>query len=119
MDYLIDALLILGKAHLLILLIVISVWIIEITLGLNLLVKMYIWKKNPKLAMSTTDLDSLVYVLLNIGAYLYYQIHGEPHFHWLTFLIWFGSLVLLSYLFRKIHYRFQGIDPDKAEDDYT
>jgi hypothetical protein len=118
-DYLLEALAMFGIAQLVVLGVIYTSWILETALAINMLIDQFTWKKNPKLAESSTEGHTLIYVFLNGGVFVYMIVKGPLDFHWQTLCFWLGCMVLLIPPLRKIHSRLQGKDPNKAFDNYT
>jgi len=107
------------KANFLIAAIVIILYIIEINTKLILFVKQFKWKKSLKNAKIHRDRDQGSYFIFCCLVYLFDLFKGNIRFTIISFIFWIISLVFLATLFGKIYDRYQGIDPNKADDDYT
>ncbi|RMG32231.1 MAG: hypothetical protein D6732_13640 [Methanobacteriota archaeon] len=119
MKEILDIGIVLLKSHLLLLLIVFVSYIIEKTTGLRLFIDHYTWVKSPENAETLTARDSFFYILVNLGVLLYHYFKGKIAFTWLSFFVWLILLGFLVRIFYKIHRRYQKVDPQKADDDYT
>ena len=107
------------KAHIIILLIVILSFIIEKLTGLKLLIDHYTWRKSVKNREVLSTGDSGFYIIFNLIVFIYDHYSSEQDIFIPNFFIWLILLSILTYLFYKIHFKYQRIDPTKTDDDYT
>ncbi len=99
--------------------IIIGSFIIEKTTGLKLFIDHYTWVKSPANAKILSDGDSGYFIILNIIVFIYNIYKNNIAFHWITFFLWLFFLLILTRILYKIHYKYQKIDPNKADDDYS
>jgi hypothetical protein len=108
-----------AKAHLLIVLIIISSFLIEKLTGLKLLIDHYTWKKSSKNRKVLSTGDAGYYFIINLAVFIYYH-YKEDTTDLVTFsIIWFIVISIMTYIFYKIHFKYQKIDPNKSDNDYT
>ncbi|GEM_PF-4406777 len=119
MAAIVDVIMVLLKSHVLLLLLLLASYTIEKITGLRLFIDHYTWVKSPENAEALTARDSFFYIVLNSGVLLYHYIKGKIAFTWISFLIWLIILSFLVKIFYRIHRRYQKVDPNKADDDYT
>ena len=108
-----------GKAHVIILLIVIWSLIIEFSTGIKLFVDNYKWKKSIRNAEDASTRDSTFYLIVMISVFIYDIIKKNVDFNPLNIIIWIIIVSILVKVFYKIHNKYQAVDPKKANDDLT
>ncbi len=119
MAAIVDTIMVLVKSHVLLLLLLLASYMIEKITGLRLFIDHYTWVKSPENAEALTARDSFFYILLNIGVLLYHYFKDEITLTWISFLLWLILLGILVRIFYKVHRKYQKVDPNKADDDYT
>lgn len=62
--------------------------------------------------------DQVYYFVFCIIVYIY-DLLNNLEFTFLSFILWFVILITLSTYFGKIYDKYQGVDPNKADDDFT
>jgi hypothetical protein len=107
------------KAGLISLFIVIGLYLIEKNSELIFFVKEFKSKKSIRHAEINHDRDQGYYFIITSIVYIYDLYKGYVEFTYISFIIWFAILITLSTIFGKIYDKYQVIDPNKADDDYT
>lgn len=115
----INILITLGKSHLYVLYIVIGSFIIEKFTGLKLFIYDYFWVKSPRNAEDGSNRDAGLYLIINCIVFGYNIYHGRIEFNIFNIIIWVIIISILTKIFYKIHRKYQKVDPNKADDDYT
>jgi len=94
-------------------------FIIEKVTGLKLLVSTFYWKKNLYNAKTSAVGSSVTFFFLNVIVYIYDLIKGYVVFNIFSFIVWLLLIIFLKRLLYRIYYKYQSIDPNKADDDYS
>ena len=107
------------KAHIFIIIILFVTFLLEQLLGLRLFIKPFMWKKNARKARIYLDGDTFTYFVFNVGVFIYDIIKGNVSYHFIPIIIWLVIMIILTIIFRDFYNKYQGYDPNKADDDYT
>jgi hypothetical protein len=107
------------KANILVVAIVFVLYLIEINSDFKLFVKQFQWKKSLKNARIHRDRDQVSYFIFCTAVYVYDLYKGNVKFSVISFIFWFALLIFLSTIFGKIYDQYQGVDPEKADDDLS
>jgi len=108
-----------GKANLIAFGIILFSYIIEKLTGLRLLIDHYIWVKSVKNTEILSTGDSAYYIILNLIVFIYDIYNDKIELHTLTIVVWIILVAILTQIFYTIHRKYQKVDPNKADDDYT
>ena len=108
-----------GKANLIVIGIVVLSFIVEKLSGLRLFIDHYTWIKSPYNAKSLSIRDTDYYLIINLAVFVYDIYQGKIEFHALTLATWLFIVGNLAIQFYFIHRKYQKVDPNKADDDYT
>jgi len=112
-------LIIIGASQLVVFLIILTSYVIEKFTQFNLFIDHFTWKKSLNNAKILTVRDSVYYFIINLGVF-YYSIHNEYiMFSIPKALFWLCIVFILTLTFREVHYKYQGVDFNKSDDDYT
>ena len=109
----------LGKAHAIVLVLIIMSYILEKLTGLNLFVDHYTWKKSALNADMLSSRDSVFYLILNSITFGYDLIQHNIVFNITNLVVWFILIYILTNRFYYFHRKYQAVDPNKADDDFT
>ena len=107
------------KSHLIIIGILILTYFIEEITGLKLFIRQFKWKKSTKNALIHLDGDSWLYFLFVLGVFIFDIFKKRIPFEFSSVIIWLSIMIFLVFIFRKYYNKYQGVDPNKADDDYT
>ena len=107
------------KANFLALILVFVLYLIEINSDFKLFVKQFQWKKSLKNARIHRNGDQVLYFIFCTAVYIYDLYKGNVNFSVISFIIWLITLIILSTIFGKIYDKYQGVDPKKADDDFS
>ncbi len=108
-----------GKAQLIAIGIIIGSFIIERITGLRLFIDHYTkWAKSPRNAEIVTNRDMGYYFILMVAVFIYDIYHENVTFNFFTCIIALILITTLSSIFKKIHEKYQKVDPTKKDDDY-
>jgi len=107
------------KANFLAALVVFFLYLIERNSEWILFVKQFKWKKSQKNARIHRHRDQVYYFIFCILVYIYDIYNNNIHFTAFSFTIWFTLLIVFSTFFGKLYYKYQGVDPNKADDDFS
>jgi hypothetical protein len=107
------------KANILAVAVVFVFYLIEINSDFKLFVKQFQWKKSLKNARIHRDRDQVSYFIFCTAVYVYDLYKGNVKFSVISFIFWFALLIFLSTIFGKIYDQYQGVDPKKADDDFS
>ena len=108
-----------GKANLITIGIVILSYIIEKLTGLKLFIDHYRWIKSENNAETLSIGDTVYYFILNLIVFIYDIYKGEIEFHVISIVTWLLLVGILTQIFYIIHGKYQQIDPNKADNDFT
>lgn len=103
------------ESHLYLVGIIAAIYIIERWKGKFILVRWFRYKKDMKSAIGSADREALLYFLFNLGFAIYktYITHVTPEKF--SIFKWILIIVPLSILFRKLYFKYQGIDQTKKD----
>jgi hypothetical protein len=107
------------KAHLVIVVILGITYFIEKLTSISLFVDQFKWKKSQKNARILLAGDTVYYFMCNLFMFSYDAFKGNLQFNFFTVSLWIIIIVILIKLFRKYHYKYQGMDQMKSDDDYS
>jgi hypothetical protein len=107
------------KANVLTSLIVFVLYLIEINSDFKFFVKQFKWKKSVRNAEIHRNRDQVSYFILAIIVYIYDIYNNNLEFTFISFVIWVAILITLSTIFGKIYDKYQGVEPNKADDDFS
>jgi hypothetical protein len=113
----IDVFLCLLKANLLATVLVFGLYLIEINSEFKLFVKQFKWKKSINNARIQRNGTQVYYFIFCCGVYIYDLYKSNVNFTIISFVIWLITLIFLSTILGKIYDKYQGVDPNKADDD--
>ena len=108
-----------GKAQLLVLAIIILSYIVEKVTILNLFIDHFTWKKSPNNVVGIADRDTGYYAILSIFVLSYDIFKGSVKFNIVSIISWLIIMAILAPTFHHFHKKYQGVDPDKPDDDWT
>ena len=108
-----------GEAQLLVLALILLSYIIEKVTILNLLIAQYTWRKSPNNVEVLTDGDTAYYVIVCIFVLSFEIFQGLVKFNVVSILFWLFMMMILIPTLRHFHKKYQGIDYNRADDDYT
>ena len=108
-----------GRAHIIVIAIVLGSFLLEKLTGLNLFIDHYTWKKSKLNADMLSSRDSVYYFILNVIVFGYDVYKKSINFKIINIILWFIIISVLTKLFYHFHRKYQAVDPNKADDDYT
>ena len=114
-----DIIVSIGEANLIAIGIVLFSCIIEKITGLKLFIDNYKWVKSENNAENISIRDTVNYFILNLIVFIYNIYEGKIEFHVIAIVIWLILVGILVQIFYLIHRKYQKIDPNKSDDDYT
>jgi hypothetical protein len=107
------------KAHIILIGIVAISYIIEKITPLRLLYDHFKWEKSVKNAEAALDLHTFLYILF-IMSVLIYDIYIENvKFEVLPIVIWISLMIIFVRFFRKYYNKYQGVDKNKSDNDFS
>ena len=118
-EFFITVIISVGKAQLLVLALIILSYIIEKVTILNLFIDSYTWRKSPNNVIMIADGDTSYYVIVCIFVFSYDIFKGLVKFDVVSIVSWLFMMMILVPTLRHFHKKYQGIDYNKADDDYT
>ncbi len=107
------------KGNIVVFVIIISSFIVEKITGLKLIIDNFKWKKSTRNVEASATFNSFSYFLTNLGVLIYEYYKDRIELSVLLIITWLLFVVLLSYIVYKIDIKYQGHDPQKADDNYT
>ena len=119
MDSLINVIVSILKSNFIAIIIVFMSFVIESFTDFKFLIKDFKWKKSLKNARIHRNGNQVYYFILTSIVYAYDLYKGNLEFTFIAFAIWLAILITLSTILGKIYDKYQGVDPNKADDDYT
>lgn len=108
-----------GKAQIFVIALIILSYIIEKVTILNLFIDHYTWRKSPNNVQILANGDTGYYVILCIFVLSYDIFKGFVKFNVVSILSWLFLMMILIPTLRHLHLKYQGVDPDKPDDDWT
>jgi hypothetical protein len=84
-----------------------------------LFIKQFKWEKNRRKAEIHLDGATFTYYVFTMGVFIYDIIKGNVIFHIIPIVIWLVIMIILTIIFRDLYDKYQGYDPNKADDDYS
>lgn len=114
-----DIIISIGYANLIAIGIVLLSYIIEKVTGLKLFIDHYTWVKSENNAETLSIRDTVYYFILNLFVFIYNIYHGKIEFHAVSLVIWLFFTGILTIIFYSLHSKYQKIDPNKSDDDYS
>jgi Ca2+/Na+ antiporter len=108
-----------AKANLIAIGIVILSYIIEKLTGLRLFIDHYTWIKSENNAETLSIGDTVYYFILNLIVFIYDIYMGKIEFHVIAIVTWLLFVGILAQIFYLIHGKYQKVDPNKSDNDYT
>ena len=107
------------KANIIVLIIILLSAIIERLFGVILFIKYFKWKKSPNNADIAADAHSGYYLVIMVIFYLYEIVKGNIEFKVTVTILWFVICIILIIIFHKFYNKYQGIDANRNDDDFT
>jgi hypothetical protein len=107
------------KANFLAAVLVFALYLIEINTQFKFFVKQFKWKKSINNARIHRDGDQVSYFIFCSVVYIYDLYKGNVNFKIIAFFVWFITLISLTTILGKLYEKYQGVDPTKADDDFT
>ncbi len=114
-----NILIVIGKANLLVLVLIFLSYILEKTTGIRIVIDNYKWKKSPRNAFDASNRDSFIYFVVNLLWFIYYIKKDEIGFTFINIVLWTIIIFFLTKVFFRFHHKYQAIDPNKADDDFS
>lgn len=99
--------------------IVIVSYLLEKITGLKLLISDFKWEKSPKNARIIATRNAVFFFVLTLAVYIYDLNKGYVDFNVYSFVLWF---IISSFLKRKCYWiqsKYQAMDANKTDDDFT
>ncbi len=116
---LLNILIVIGKANLLVLVLIFLSYIIEKTTGLRLLIDHYTWAKSIENTKVLATRDSGNYLIINVLFFAYHIYEETIRLNFINVAIWIILISILVRIFYLIHIKYQPFDPTKADDDFS
>lgn len=107
------------KAHLLICAIIIVSFIIERFTPLVLFIKQFKGKKSSNNARAFLESTTYIYILFLLSILVYDIVKGKIQIESTSLIIWALVMFWLVHLFRKFIRKYQKVDPDKSDHDFS
>ena len=114
-----DIIISIGYANLIAIGIVLLSYIIEKLTGLKLFIDNYTWVKSENNAENISIRDTVNYFILNLIVFIYNIYNGKIEFHVIALVTWLLFVGILTQVFYIVHIKYQKVDPNKSDDDYT
>lgn len=108
-----------GKAHVIVILIIIVFYIIESSTSFKLFLDNYRWKKSIRNAEDSSNRDSGLYLFILVIIFIYDIINDNIDLNFISFIIWVVMIAVLVKMFYRIHKKYQAVDPNKSDDDFS
>ena len=107
------------KANLIILGILIVTYIIEVNSNFKLFIDHFKWKKSIRNAEIAANGNTIYYLIFCLAVFVYDMIKNNVKFNFINILFWLIIMTMLTFIFHRLYSKYQGVDPNKADDDYT
>ena len=107
------------EAHGLLLIVLSIDYFLEKTTGISVFVDQFLWEKSLRNAEINIDRDSWLYFLWNLAFLIYILVKNRIEFSITILTFWLLIMLLLLKPFRYFYDKYQKVDSEKADDDYT
>ena len=107
------------KANLIALMIVSVVYVLEVLFNLKIFIRYFTWRKSIRNAEISANGKTGYYIVFCTLVLIYDLIKGHLTFNDYSISFWLIELVFLAIQFHKFYSKYQGVDPDKKDDDFT
>jgi hypothetical protein len=107
------------KANLIALIIVSGSYLLEKVTGVRLLIDSFTWEKSPNNAHNATVRDTVSYFILNLVVFIVDVLKKRVHLNIFNAVLWISIVLMLVKVFNTLHSKYQAVDPNKQDDDYT
>lgn len=94
-------------------------FIIESVTGLRLMFDQLKWAKSSNKAEKLAYGNSGIYFVILFCCFIYFGLKGLVTINLYTSIAWIVITIPLMIQFRKFYNKFQKIDPNKSDDDYS
>ena len=107
------------KANIYATLIILIVYVFEVSFNLKIFIKYFTWKKSRRNAEIAADGNTGYYVIFCCGVFIYDILNGFIAFNFANVVFWLTIMTILALTFHKLYSKYQGVDPNKRDDDFT
>ena len=107
------------KANLIALMIVSVVYVLEVLFNLKILIRYFTWRKSIRNAEIAAQGETVYYVVFCTLVLIYDLIKGHLTFNDYSISFWLIEMVFLTIQFHKFYSKYQGVDPNKEDKDFS
>ena len=107
------------KGHLILICLITISYLIEMITTLSLFVDQFKWKKSLENAEMLSDRDSSYYFLFMAGVFIFDIYKNNIEVSAFSIIGWLVMMIFLAIIFRKFHFKYQGVDPNKDDADFS
>jgi hypothetical protein len=106
------------KAHLIILFMITTSYLIEKNSNWKLMFDIFKWKKSPEMADGAATFYSALYFIISLAVLIYDGYIKDRAPSDFMFSRWLLVMIVLTIIFRFVYYRYTGKDPNKSGEHY-
>jgi hypothetical protein len=107
------------KANIIALMIVSVVYVFEVLFKLKIFIRYLTWPKSTRNAKIAADGNTGFYVIFCILILIYDLIKGHITFNDYSISFWLIEMAFLTIQFHKFYSKYQGVDPNKEDKDFS
>jgi hypothetical protein len=107
------------KANLIALMIVSVVYVFEVIFNLKIFIRYFTWRKSIRNAEISEQGKTVYYVVFCILVLIYDLIKGHLTFNDYSISFWLIEMTFLTIQFHKFYSKYQGVDPNKEDTDFS
>ena len=85
----------------------------------SIFIRYFKWKKSTRNAEIASDGNTVYYVIVCLIVFIYDVYKHHVKFSFLNVIFWLIIMTMLALIFHKLYAKYQGLDPTKADDDYS
>jgi hypothetical protein len=107
------------KANLIALIIVSVVYVLEVLFNLKIFIRYFTWRKSIRNAEISAHGNTVYYIVFCTLILIYDLIKGHLTFNDYSISFWLIEMVFLTIQFHKFYNKYQGVDPNKEDKDFS
>ena len=107
------------KTNLIALIIVSVVYVLEVLFNLKIFIRYFTWRKSIRNAEIAAQGETVYYVVFCTLVLIYDLIKGHLTFNDYSISFWLIEMVFLTIQFHKFYSKYQGVDPNKEDKDFS
>jgi hypothetical protein len=107
------------KTNLIALIIVSVVYVFEVIFNLKIFIRYFTWRKSIRNAEISANGNTVYYVVFCTLILIYDLIKGHLTFNDYSISFWLIEMTFLTIQFHKFYSKYQGVDPNKEDKDFS